>query len=97
MNSTQRFHPDINISAIDLYKDYAYSFDIFYSSLVYQFIGESPKLDIVGFIASLGGLLGIFLRFNVFSLFEFTEILVKIFVLTFTSLKIGTWIYSWKY
>ena len=53
--------------------------NIFYPSLEYTELSEVPKISFADLVSSMGGALGIFLGFSIFSLIEIFEILVKIF------------------
>lgn len=59
-------------------KDRYLYFNIFYPSLKYTQITESPKTSLIELISNMGGLLGIFLGLSIFSLIEIVEIVVKI-------------------
>jgi hypothetical protein len=54
---------------------------IFYNSLSYIFSLESPAMDVVSLLASIGGNLSLFLGVSVFSLFEIFEVLLEIIFL----------------
>ena len=58
-------------SIVDLY--------IFYESLSYTFTTESPQMDWISLMASIGGTLGLFLGVSVFSICEMIEVVVEIF------------------
>jgi hypothetical protein len=60
-------------SIVDLY--------IFYESLSYKFTNESPQIDWISLVASIGGTLGLFLGVSVFSICEMLEVVVEIFYL----------------
>jgi len=64
----------IDLSSFDLYKKYFYSIKVFYPSIKYTYISESPQMTPYGLVSSLGGSLGMFLGFSVFSLIELLEI-----------------------
>ena len=49
--------------------------NIFYESLSYVLTTESPKMDIISLLASIGGNLGLFLGVSVFSLRETIEVI----------------------
>jgi len=53
--------------------------NIFYESMSYELSTESPKMDIVSMLASIGGNLGLFLGVSVFSLCEIVEVALEIF------------------
>ena len=52
--------------------------NIFYESLSYTLVTESPKLNGVSLLASIGGSLGLFLGVSTFSLFEVVEFIITI-------------------
>ena len=54
------------------------SVNIFYESLSYTISTESPQLDIIGLLASIGGNLGLFLGVSLLSVCELFEVLIKI-------------------
>ena len=51
---------------------------IFYESLSYTYTTESPQIDFVSLLGSIGGNLGLFLGINVFSLCELIEAVIEI-------------------
>jgi hypothetical protein len=53
--------------------------NIFYESMSYELSSESPKMDIVSLLASVGGNLGLFLGVSVFSLCEIIEVVIEIY------------------
>jgi hypothetical protein len=53
--------------------------NIFYESLSYTETTESPLMNIVSLLGSIGGNLGLFLGVSVFSLCEIIEILIEIY------------------
>ena len=52
---------------------------VYYDSLSFTVSSESPKMDWVGLLASIGGNLGLFLGVSVFSLCEIVECLIEIY------------------
>jgi hypothetical protein len=66
------------ISSYAIFKEYFYSINIFYSSLKYTLISESPQTTMFGLLSSLGGSLGMFLGLSVFSLLEVFELLFEL-------------------
>ena len=64
-------------------KDSFVSVKIFYDSLSYQMSSESPQMDILSLIASIGGNLGLFLSVNLFSLCEIVCTLIEIYFFKF--------------
>ena len=57
-----------DLSSYDLFRELFYSMRIYYSSIEYTYISESPQTTVFGLLSSLGGSLGMFLGFSVFSL-----------------------------
>ncbi len=45
----------------------------------YELSTESPKMDIVSMLASIGGNLGLFLGVSVFSLCELVEVAIEVY------------------
>ena len=68
----------INTSTLDLYRQYFYSLNFYYSSTEYTYISESPQITSIGLLANLGGSLGMFLGWSVFSLIELLEIFTRL-------------------
>ena len=58
----------------DLFKSSSAFFTVYYSNLQYTQISESPKTQIIDLFTQVGGALGMFVSFSVFTLFEFIEI-----------------------
>ena len=58
--------------------------NIFYDSMSYELSTESPKMNIVSMLASIGGNLGLFLGVSVFSLFELVEVAIEIYFVSRT-------------
>ena len=67
-----------NITSFDDYKKYFLLVNIFLSNLQYTEITETPKTSIIELISNMGGSMGIFLGFTLFSLFEVSEVLCLI-------------------
>ena len=55
------------------------SVNIFYESLSYMESTESPKMNIVSLLASMGGNLSLFLGVSVFTLAEIVEVVIEIY------------------
>ena len=68
----------VDLSTYDLYKEYYYSLNVFYPKTQYTLINETPQMTVVSLLSSLGGSLGMFLGFSVFSFFELFELLFQI-------------------
>jgi hypothetical protein len=64
--------------SIDLVKSKLATFTVFYSSLDYTMLTESPKTSIGDLFSQIGGALGMFVSFSIFTLFKLMEILILI-------------------
>jgi hypothetical protein len=65
------------------------SVSIYYESLSYTLTTESPQMDLVALLSSIGGNLGLFLEMSLFSLCELIEVVIElIFTLKIKSNKI---------
>jgi hypothetical protein len=64
--------------SIDLVKSKLATFTVFYSSLEYTLLTESPKTSIGDLFSQVGGALGMFVSFSIFTLFELMEIFILI-------------------
>jgi hypothetical protein len=62
----------------DLMKEYSLSFNVYYSDLSYTILTESPKTSIADLFSQIGGGLGLFVSFSVFTLFEFIELFILV-------------------
>ena len=71
----------IDMSSLDEYKKHFYLINVFYSSTQYTLITESPQMTLTGLLSNLGGSLGMFLGFSVFTLVEVFEILIEIILI----------------
>jgi hypothetical protein len=68
-----RYQPEqINVS------DSITSLNVFYPSLEYTEITETPQITLINLLTQLGGSLGMFISFSVFTLFEMIEIVILI-------------------
>ena len=65
----------------DTAKDSITAVNIYYGSLSYTLSTESPKLDLVSLLATIGGNLGLFLGLSLFTLCEIIEILIDLYFL----------------
>ena len=74
-----------NVSIQEKYRDEVHKnfikFDIFYDSLTYELSTESSKMDVVSFLANVGGNLGLFLGVSVISVCECIEVLVELCIM----------------
>ena len=55
--------------------------NIFYDSMAYNLVTESPKMNLVSLLASIGGNLGLFLGVSAFSLCEIVELVIRIYLI----------------
>jgi hypothetical protein len=62
----------------DLMREHSLSFNVYYSDMSYTILTESPKTSIADLISQIGGGLGLFVSFSVFTLFEFIEIFILV-------------------
>jgi len=62
----------------DLFQTMWVTLRVFYPSLEYTEITETPQTTIFDLFTQIGGSLGLFISFNVFTLFELAEILILI-------------------
>jgi hypothetical protein len=63
---------------IDIIKSNRAAFYVYYSSLDYTLQTESPKTSIADLFSQVGGALGLFVSFSIFTVFEFIEILILV-------------------
>ena len=66
------------------------SVKIFYESLSYTLTNESPKMDLVSLLGSIGGNLGLFLGVSLFTLCEIIEAGIEIFFMHKRNKKINS-------
>jgi hypothetical protein len=62
----------------DLMREHSLSFNIYYSDMSYTIHTESPKTSMADLFSQIGGGLGLFVSFSVFTLFEFIELLILV-------------------
>ena len=62
----------------DLMKEYSLSFSIFYSDMSYTILTESPKTSITDLFSQIGGSLGLFVSFSIFTLLEIIELIILV-------------------
>ena len=65
--------------SIDLVKSKLATFTVFYPSLDHTLLTESPKTSIADLFSQVGGALGMFVSFSIFTLFELMEIFILVF------------------
>ena len=63
----------------ELFKSNVAYVTVYYPTLQYTHISESPKTEIIDLLTQIGGALGMFVSFSVFTIFEFIEIFFLIF------------------
>ena len=71
-----------NRSSFALYRQSSLVLNVFYPSTKYVDIVQAPKTSLIDLIANLGGAIGIFLGFSIFSLVEFVEIFVRLLLIS---------------
>jgi hypothetical protein len=64
--------------SFDLVKSNRASFTVFYSRIDFTRLTESPKTSIADLFSQVGGALGMFVSFSIFTLFELIEIFILI-------------------
>jgi hypothetical protein len=70
---------DTNLTlSYDTYKSNLALFTVYYPSLKYEQISESPKTQIIDLFTQIGGALGMFVSFSIFTIFELIEIVLLI-------------------
>ena len=57
----------------DMMREYSYSFSVYYPHMEYTLLTETPKTSIADFFAQIGGTLGLFVSYSIFTLFELIE------------------------
>jgi hypothetical protein len=62
----------------DLMREHSLSFNVYYSDLSNTILTESPKTSIADLFSQIGGGLGLFVSFSVFTLFEFIELFILV-------------------
>ena len=62
----------------DVFKKSFVSLKVYYPYPQYTLITESPQYTNIGLFSSVGGSLGMFLGFSIFSVLEFVEVLIHI-------------------
>ena len=62
--------------SFDVFKMYAVGIQVYYPSLEYMQISETPKTGIYDLFTQIGGALGLFVSFSLFTLFEMVELAV---------------------
>jgi hypothetical protein len=70
---------DTNLTlSYETYKSNIALFTVYYPSLKYEQISESPKTQIIDLFTQIGGALGMFVSFSIFTIFELIEIVLLI-------------------
>jgi hypothetical protein len=65
-----------NEHSYEEYRSQWLTIKVFYSSLSYTTMYEMPKVSLTDLLAQIGGSLGMFVSFSVFSFFELIEIVI---------------------
>ena len=68
----------VNNLTYDIFKSTWVNIKVFYPNLQYTRVSELPKTSIIDLFTQIGGSLGMFVSFSIFSLFEFVEIFLLI-------------------
>jgi hypothetical protein len=74
----------------DSMKEHSLSFNVYYPYMRYTSLTESPKTSIADLFSQIGGGLGLFVSFSVFTLFEFIEIFILVIYGLITKLPLNT-------
>jgi len=62
--------------SINYMRENSLFFNVYYPNLQYTLLTESPKTTVADLFSQIGGALGMFVSFSVFTLFEFIEIFI---------------------
>ena len=73
----------LNISDFDEFKQNNLGVNIYLSSMEYTELWEMPQISFIDLVSNMGGALGIFLGFSIFSFIEILEIVVQILMILF--------------
>jgi hypothetical protein len=66
----------------DLAKNSIAKVNIYYASLSYTYSTESPYLDLLALLGSIGGTLGLFMGISILSISEIVEVLLEIYFIS---------------
>ena len=75
IRNSSKFYRNVSL---EKYKESHLVLNVYYPSVEYKEIVEIPKTNFLDLIANLGGVLGIFLGFSIFSLVEFAELIFRV-------------------
>ena len=64
--------------SINYMRENSLFFNVYYPNLQYTLLTESPKTTVADLFSQIGGALGMFVSFSVFTLFEFIEIFILV-------------------
>ena len=80
INENSELRADFVTKPLDVYnaKESIVQVYLYYDTLSYQISTESPQMNFVSLLASIGGNLGLFLGVSVFSVCELVEILIEV-------------------
>jgi hypothetical protein len=70
-------------------KNSAVCVDIYFNSLHYTAITDSPSMSSLDLVCNFGGLLGLFLGMSLLSVVEYVEIAIQIVSIMFVSTKVS--------
>ena len=69
---------NLNVSSYSEYKKYFFKINVFYESMDYTLVTLSPKLTLINLLSNLGGTIGAFLGFTLFTFLEAFEMFIQI-------------------
>ena len=72
---------EVNITDFDEFKQNNLGINIYLSSMEYTELWEMPQISFIDLVSNMGGALGIFLGFSIFSFIEILEIFVQILMI----------------
>jgi len=72
--------------SIEKYRDLVF-LNVYFANSKYTKLEQTPKTSVIELISNLGGALGIFLGFSVFSLIEIVEVIAQVIIALVKSKK----------
>ena len=78
---------DFNVGPINeqTARDSVIKVNLYYDSLSYELSTESPKMNLVDLLASIGGNLGLFMGMSLMSFSEILEVILEIVIIKFAN------------
>jgi hypothetical protein len=73
----------------NLYQTLFVSFSVYYSSMEYEYVSETPNMGLSDLFVQIGASLGMFISFSVFTFVEIAEILIRIVYVWICNRKSG--------